>query len=151
MKTTPATGFPMIDVDRRLLTLVYRNAISNACRVSALHNSTHACYSDIPSTNKGLDNKAPLFLSFVLLTSAQYGKPNGIVLTEIDLEDGILTIRVINEPGPDHDHLCELSDKMRASEQVFAKGVRLHKEDALHDQNSMSAVSKGDGGWIMKK
>jgi len=112
MKTTPATGFPMIDVDRRLLTLVYRNAISNACR---------------------------------------YGKPNGIVLTEIDLEDGILTIRVINEPGPDHDHLCELSDKMRASEQVFAKGVRLHKEDALHDQNSMSAVSKGDGGWIMKK
>jgi hypothetical protein len=40
MKTIPAHGFPKIDVDRRLLSLIYRNAISNACKVRRRSNST---------------------------------------------------------------------------------------------------------------
>lgn len=34
IKTMPAHAFPKIDVDRRLLSLIYRNAISNACKVA---------------------------------------------------------------------------------------------------------------------
>jgi len=110
IRTRPAVGFPVIDVDRRLLTLVYRNAISNACK---------------------------------------YGKSGGIVSTEIELEDHTLTFRVINEPGPRHADLCKLT---RVNEQVFSKGRRLHlPSDMVDSQNATARVSKGDGGWIMKR
>lgn len=36
IKVIPDEGLPSIDVDRQLIALVYRNAISNACRVRSM-------------------------------------------------------------------------------------------------------------------
>ena len=60
--TTPA-DLPIVNMDRQLLSLVHRNAVSNACK---------------------------------------YGTRGGKVLTEIELRDSFVSIRVINEPGPSH-------------------------------------------------
>jgi len=108
IKVIPDEGLPSIDVDRQLIALVYRNAISNACR---------------------------------------YGKLNGRIVTEVDLGRDMLVIRVINEPGCGHEHLCELSE----SSDVFNKGSRLHPALALSNEEDSVIVSKGDGGWIMKR
>eukprot|EP00967_Tisochrysis_lutea_P054198 scaffold67699_cov30-Tisochrysis_lutea.AAC.3 len=59
----------------------------------------------------------------------------------------MLVIRVINEPGCGHEHLCELSE----SSDVFNKGSRLHPALALSNEEDSVIVSKGDGGWIMKR
>jgi hypothetical protein len=42
IKTVPAHGQLKIDVDRRLLSLIYRNAISNACKVRAAQRRSHS-------------------------------------------------------------------------------------------------------------
>eukprot|EP00967_Tisochrysis_lutea_P097289 scaffold142836_cov32-Tisochrysis_lutea.AAC.4 len=65
-----------------------------------------------------------------------------------------MTIRVINEPGPRHAELVRLSEEgaHRVNDRVFAKGTRLHStSDRIDYANATARVSKGDGGWIMKK
>jgi len=78
--------------------------------------------------------------------------PNGTVLTRATYTagEGTLRIDVINQPGPGHAELLELSDE--ATEGVFTQGKRLH----LHllnkgKQNSNADTSSGDGAWIMQK
>jgi len=113
--TTMPEDLPIVDLDRRLLSLVHHNAVSNACK---------------------------------------YGKRAGTVLTEIELRDDVVSIRVINEPGPSHADMVRNFHSQGASfsSRVFAKGTQLHNADDQIDQaNGTARVSKGDGGWIMKK
>lgn len=71
--------------------------------------------------------------------ACKYGKPGGPVMTEVNLENHVLTLRVINEPGDGHERLC-----MLRTDRIFEKGARFHPQN-------LSVVSKGDGAWIMRK
>ena len=64
IRTTPAEAFPVIDVDRQLLSLVYRNAMSNACkygkqdgvvRTEITLEVLHSCVGSSRSSSSGSD------------------------------------------------------------------------------------------------
>ena len=71
--------------------------------------------------------------------ACKYGKLGGPVMTEVNLENHMLTLRVINEPGDGHERL-----RMLKTDRIFEKGARFHPQNP-------SVVSKGDGAWIMRK
>lgn len=71
--------------------------------------------------------------------ACKYGERGGEVRTELEHQDGVLTMRVVNKPGAHHDKLMEVHDHSV----VFKKGLRLHDEE--------DSVSSGDGAWIMSK
>lgn len=75
---------------------------------------------------------------------AQYGKKDGIVLTEVRYSTRTkeLELDVINSPGPKNDELVAMG--YAASEKVFAARTRLHDGDK-------DEISSGDGAWIMQK
>jgi len=104
--TTHPSPLPVVDIDQRLLCLVHRNALSNACK---------------------------------------YGRHGGVVATEVVLAGDQLTIRVVNEPGEQHESVRGLDPAS-----VFAKGTRLHRVSS-DEAIATARVSKGDGGWVMAK
>ena len=104
----------------------------------------------------------------------KYGRRGGIISTHVDYDDApdkqMLTIKVINEPGPGHETL--LIDAEESSRSVFKAGRRLRNaidtNSAIgvssnsrfhpdHDSqnnssiNGSSNLSSGDGAWIMQK
>jgi len=76
--------------------------------------------------------------------ACKYGREDGIVATEVAVDGGELTLRVINEPGEYHDLLCGLPDPSA----VFAKGTRFHAE---RSPLPTARTSTGDGAWIMQR
>ena len=82
--------------------------------------------------------------------AVKYGRKGGIVSTEIELSarDGLLTVRVINEPGVNHDYLR----KHVVPSRIFEKGARFHHDDpSLGVQSASRVGSRGDGAWIMRR
>eukprot|EP00304_Pavlova_gyrans_P016369 CAMPEP_0206033094 /NCGR_PEP_ID=MMETSP1466-20131121/393_1 /ASSEMBLY_ACC=CAM_ASM_001126 /TAXON_ID=44452 /ORGANISM="Pavlova gyrans, Strain CCMP608" /LENGTH=1216 /DNA_ID=CAMNT_0053407257 /DNA_START=46 /DNA_END=3696 /DNA_ORIENTATION=+ len=69
--------------------------------------------------------------------AAKYGRRGAPIFTEILHEDNTLTLRVINEPGDNHDRLLALDDP----QVLFTKGMRL--------EGAEDNLSAGDGAWIM--
>jgi hypothetical protein len=75
-----------------------------------------------------------------------------VVSTEVELSNGILTLRVSNQPGVGHAHLQKVYEKGGAV-LVFEKGKQLHTDARYINATDLtsSTVSKGDGGWIMRR
>ena len=84
--------------------------------------------------------------------ACKYGKRGGQVRTSVawDKEEGMLTMEVINLPGPEHEEILKLGDI--ASEIVFSPRRRLTMHCVFDERSSESAShSSGDGAWIMHK
>ncbi|KAL7573496.1 hypothetical protein ACA910_019813 [Epithemia clementina (nom. ined.)] len=98
--------------------------------------------------------------------ATKYGKRGGVISTIVDYDNSqnqqMLTVKVINEPGPGHEKL--LQDPEESSRSVFKAGKRLH--NAINHDHSVSPhheggsnsdyyggcrLSSGDGAWIMQK
>jgi len=77
--------------------------------------------------------------------AVKYGREGAPVITEIELASGALKLRVINEPGEDHEPLLKLDD----TSVIFQKGKRLHANSEL--DRSKQRISAGDGAWIMNQ
>jgi len=73
--------------------------------------------------------------------AGKYGKLNGIIRINAELELKYLILEIINLPGENHETLLGLIDP----NVIFNKGVRLH-----NDQHTNS-ISAGDGTWISKQ
>ncbi|KAL7564297.1 hypothetical protein ACA910_014358 [Epithemia clementina (nom. ined.)] len=82
--------------------------------------------------------------------ASKYGKPGGTISTNIhyQIRDEMLTLEVVNEPGPGHNKLLDMGEK--ASKVVFEAGTRLHT-DGQDIDDSTNSLSAGDGAWIMQK
>jgi len=106
---------------RRLLTLVYRNALSNAIKygkkdflswVNPIYLS--ALFRVNPSHGRLFSVCCRRLLTLVyrnaLSNAIKYGKKDGVVQTELLLEEHTLRIRVINEPGVANEELLLLED-----------------------------------------
>ncbi|EOD13027.1 hypothetical protein EMIHUDRAFT_247181, partial [Emiliania huxleyi CCMP1516] len=115
--TTHPSPLPVVDIDQRLLCLVHRNALSNACK---------------------------------------YGRHGGVVATEasshalVVLAGDQLTIRVVNEPGEQHESVRGLDPASAAIAFAFlgpGADFWLSSDEAI----ATARVSKGDGGWVMAK
>ncbi|KAG8462663.1 hypothetical protein KFE25_004639 [Diacronema lutheri] len=78
--------------------------------------------------------------------ACKYGRARGVITTDVSIAHGVVTMRVVNLPGPSHERLCAAPDSAAA---VFEKGRRLHEDDA--DDLRTAKVSAGDGAWIMRK
>ena len=77
----------------------------------------------------------------------KYGKRDSVVVAEVELAvDDILSLRVINAPGSDHDLLLALEHP----EVVFEQGTRLHRPRSTAALE-LQRGSSGDGAWIMQK
>mmetsp|Transcript_29560 Transcript_29560/g.45275 ORF Transcript_29560/g.45275 Transcript_29560/m.45275 type:complete len:348 (+) Transcript_29560:1008-2051(+) len=77
--------------------------------------------------------------------ACKYGKLGGQVLTSLRYEKPTIVLRVINEPGHEHETIVKMGKK--ASEAVFAEGRRLK----VHQDQDDKLISSGDGAWIMSK
>ena len=77
----------------------------------------------------------------------KYGGQGGKITTEVTYNRGAgeLEMKVINTPGPNHDKLLAMGD--RVSELVFSRGKRLHRDADLCGRSH----SAGDGARIIRK
>ena len=85
--------------------------------------------------------------------ACKYGKLGGTISTEINYDEKtqVLSIDIINLPGPHHDKLVEQGEI--ASRRVFESGKRLHTDlgENKGDASLEVSFSAGDGAWIMRK
>lgn len=89
-----------------------------------------------------------------LSNACRYGKFNGEVKTILryDDTDKVLSMKVINQPGEEHDKLLQLSDEAVAS--IFDKGTQLEATKTMNNVSKNSEPRKessGNGAWIMSK
>ena len=82
----------------------------------------------------------------------KYGGQGGKITTEATYNrgEGELEMKVINTPGPNHDKLLAMGD--RVSELVFSRGKRLHRDAdptprATGPGSSASAPASSAGRW----
>eukprot|EP00559_Dactyliosolen_fragilissimus_P003054 CAMPEP_0184865544 /NCGR_PEP_ID=MMETSP0580-20130426/18469_1 /TAXON_ID=1118495 /ORGANISM="Dactyliosolen fragilissimus" /LENGTH=732 /DNA_ID=CAMNT_0027364799 /DNA_START=1157 /DNA_END=3352 /DNA_ORIENTATION=+ len=80
--------------------------------------------------------------------ACKYGKPGGLVLTELfwDNASSTFTMNVTNLPGKNHDLILEMGDL--AQDIVFTprKQLKVHM-----NKEGNKNLSSGDGAWIMRK
>ena len=82
--------------------------------------------------------------------AVKYGRKGGVVATEIEVADHMLTVKVINQPGDHYDKLR--STTMSNPSKIFEKGSRFHREHSSDGKQYKPRLgSKGDGAWIMRK
>ena len=139
-ETWPATLLPVV-LDPQLLHCVYRNAISNACKYGQLNGQVVTTLTLRPLTTKG-DAHAAAADSDSRFAALE------------------LTLEVFNAPGPKHSMLLATSRQL-VQDKVFAQGSRLHLDlmgtsttgtvSSVSTDRTVSSVSSGDGGWIMRK
>ena len=85
--------------------------------------------------------------SNVIRNAIKYGKPGGKITTNAtySADTKRFEMRVINEPGPEHQKLLDLGS--RAGDLVFSHGTRLHENTSTLTKS----LSAGDGAWIIRK
>jgi len=87
--------------------------------------------------------------------ACKFGKKGGQVLTELHWtpnevggdEAGVLELRVLNHPGPQHDKFLDLGPV--AEELVFGKGRTL--QNLLEERGAERSDTCGNGCWIVQK
>lgn len=75
----------------------------------------------------------------------KYGKKNGNILVIPNVIDQKLIIKIVNEPGNNHEQLMKMKD---AAKTIFQQGNKL---DNMSNGFTSSTISSGDGGWIMRQ
>ncbi|KAG7370268.1 hypothetical protein IV203_028014 [Nitzschia inconspicua] len=80
--------------------------------------------------------------------ATKYGKAGGNVETVLSFDSSkkLLTMKVVNEAG-ENQELIRKQSKEEYNRIVFSQGSTLHE----NSHKSVSAISSGDGAWIMQK
>lgn len=84
--------------------------------------------------------------------ACKYGKKGGVVVTEVEWDEGagMLKMDVINLPGEYHKDILKMGDL--ASQIVFSPRQRLEIPANTESTNhTWESLSSGDGAWIMHK
>jgi signal transduction histidine kinase len=105
------------------------------------------CEGDVPFLQ--MDSQLLRYIHRNAVSNAiKYGKSGGSVDTVLSFRaaDSTLVMNVINERD-DNDSLISNMSKEEYNAIVFSQGKSLH----TNRQNSTSAISSGDGAWIMQK
>ena len=153
--TTRPETLPMLDGDPRLLHTIFRNASEcGGYEYTRVHPSpphplgfqTRMC-TPLHLTPWGFKQRLTTCVASAVSNGCKYGAKGGPISTEIEYANGTLLLRIINQPGENHEALLRLEDPNI----IFQKGVQLHQAKATGREISAAQISAGDGAWIMQR